>query len=81
MYYHRHHSLLQLGAGGSTRPKGSAMTYEEYVNLTNEYKTMTEELRKYEFRSSQPRPTTQPYSLRPNLDADQSDSQETEASS
>ena len=68
--------------GGSTRPEGSPMTYEEYVNLTNEYKTMTEELRKYnEFRSSQPRPIAQPYLQRPNLDVDQSDSQKIGASS
>ena len=41
------------GAGGSTSLEGSPMTYEEYVNLTNEYKAMTGELRKYnEFRSS-----------------------------
>ena len=58
------------------------MIYEECLNLTNEYKAMVKELRKYnDFRSSQPRLTTQPYPQRPNLDVDQSGSQETKASS
>ena len=67
------------GVGGSTHPKGNHMTYEQYVNLKNQYAVMIEELSKYnEFRSSQPRSTTLQYPQKLNLDTNQSDSQKTE---
>ena len=44
---------LTSGAGGSTRPKGTRMTYELYVDLKNKYQAMIDELRRYnEFRAS-----------------------------
>ena len=42
------------GAGGSTHLESTPMTYEQYLDLKNEYRTMVEELKRYnEFKASQ----------------------------
>ena len=59
------------------------MTNDQYLDLKNEYRVMMEELRRYnEHRAPQQGPIMQrQYSLRSNLEPEQFDSQEAQASS
>ena len=53
------------------------MTYDQYLNLKNDYHAMIEELKKYnEHTTSQQGPTAQKqHPQRPNVEPKQSDSQ------
>ena len=70
------------GAGDSARPEGTLMTYDQYLDLKNDYRAMIEELRKYnEHAIPQQGPTAQRrYPQRPNAEPEPSDSQEARAS-
>ena len=59
------------------------MTYEQYLDLKNEYQRMAKQLKRYnEFRASQQGPiASRQYSQRPNLELEQSDYQKAQASS
>ena len=68
------------GTGGSTQPEGTPMTYDQYLDLKNDYRTMMEELRKYnELGASQQGPTAT--RLPPQREPEPSDSNEAQASS
>ena len=71
------------GAGGSAQPEGTLITYDQYLDLKNDYRAMMEELRKYdENGASQQGPTaTRQRPQRPNVKPEQSDSQEVRTSS
>ena len=71
------------GTGDSTQPKGTPMTYDQYLDLKNDYRAMMEELRKYnEHGASQQGPTAIRQCLqRPNAKPEPSDSDEARASS
>ena len=46
--------MLTSEVGGFTRLEGTPITYEQYVELKNEYRAMAEELKRYnELRASQ----------------------------
>ena len=59
------------------------MTYDQYLDLKNEYRAMMKELRKYnEHRTSQQGPTAlRQHPQRPNLEPEQSDFEKAQASS
>ena len=59
-----------FGVGGLTCSKSTPMTYEQYLDLKNEYRATPEELRRYnEFKASQQGLTvSRQYPQRPNLD-------------
>ena len=66
------------GAGGSAQSEGTPMTYDQYLDLKNDYRAIMEELKKYnENGASQQGPTaTRQRPQRPNVEPKQSDSQE-----
>ena len=71
------------GTGGSAQPEGTPMTYDQYLDLKNDYRVMLEELRKYnEHGASQQGPTaTRQRPQRPNAEPEPFDSNEAQASS
>ena len=71
------------GTGGSAQPEGTPMTYDQYLDLKNDYRAMMEELRKYnEHEASQQGPTaTRQCPQRPNAELEPFDSDEARASS
>ena len=71
------------GTGDSAQPEGTPMTYDQYLDLKNDYRVMMEELRKYnEHGASQQGPTaTRQFLQRPNAEPEPSDSHEAQASS
>ena len=81
--HHHHHSLHQLSKQEAQLSWKHPMTYEQYLDLKNEYQRMAKQLKRYnEFRASQQGPiASRQYSQRPNLELEQSDSQKVQASS
>ena len=71
------------GTGAPAQPEGTPMTYDQYLDLKNDYRAMLEELRKHnEHGASQQGPTaTRQRPQMPNAKPEPSDSNEAQASS
>ena len=74
------HFTPTLGTGGSTQPEDTSMTYDQYLDLKNDYRAMMEELRKHSEHGALPQGPTATR-LPPQRESEPSDSNETQASS
>ena len=73
------HFTPTFGTRGSTQPEGTPMTYDQYLDLKNDYCAMMEELRKHSERgASQQGPTATRLPLQ--RESELSDSNEIQAS-